>query len=247
MRQIITTLAVLFVNISLYGESIPWLEFRDAVFGQDISIVDAQRLFQEAVRLVGETPEDSERYVVLSRCEYLMGRVYQDHGRKDEAIAHFEKGINLAEMSLSRGSEASAPVKAQAYEMIATNIGQLCMLRSTVWVMANGSKVEENAKKARQLDSQNAGSLYLLASRWAFGPGIFGDPKRGIAELEAILGSQAVLQRDNYFNVYSALAYANLRMNRNHEALSWVQKSIALYPSNKFALDLQSQIQQKLK
>jgi hypothetical protein len=113
--------------------------------------------------------------------------------------------------------------------------------------MANGLKVEENAKKARQLDSRNAGALYLLASRWAFGPGIFGDPRRGITELEAILNGSADLQRDNYFNVYSALGYANMRLNRNQEALSWVQKSLVQYPTNKFALDLQSQIQQKIK
>jgi hypothetical protein len=112
--------------------------------------------------------------------------------------------------------------------------------------MANGLKVEENAKKTRQLNSRNAGALYLLACRWAFGPGLLGNPKRGITELEAILNSPVDFGKDIYFNIYSAQGYAKIRLNQNQEALTLVQKSLTYYPTNKFALDLQSQIQQKI-
>jgi tetratricopeptide (TPR) repeat protein len=248
MKRIITIVTVLISSFSLYAVSPPWLEdFRDAVFGQEVTIAEAERLFQEAGRQARENLKGSALNVMLSRCEYLLGRVYQDHNRKDEAVSHFEKGIKLAEESLARDDGAVASVRAEAYEMISSNIGQLCMIKSKAWVMSNGLKVEENAKKARQLDSRNAGALYSLASRWAFGPGLFGDPKRGIAELEAMLNSQADLEKDSYFNVYSALGYANMRLNQNQTALSWVQKSLTIYPTNKFALDLQSQIQQKIR
>ncbi|MCL1812729.1 MAG: tetratricopeptide repeat protein [Treponema sp.] len=248
MKRIITTLAVLITGLSLYGQIPSWLvTYRDAVYGQNLSITEAERLFQEADRRAKENLTGSALYVMLSRCEYLLGRVYQDHGRNNEATAHYEKGISLAEQALAEGAGAAAVVRAEAHEMIASNVGQLCMIKSRAWVMANGLKVEDNAKKARQLNSRNAGALYLLASRWAFGPGVFGDPKRGITELEAILNGQADLQKDTYFNVYSALGYACLRLNRYEEALAWVQKSLALYPTNKFALDLQSQIQEKLR
>jgi len=245
MKKLLTTAAVLFLAFSLYGEVPPWLTaFRDAVYSQNLSIAEAERLFQEADRQARERLNGSALYAALSRCEYFLGRVYQDQNRKDEAASHYEKGVTWAEKSLAE--VGAAAVKAEAHEMIASNIGQLCMIRSKTWVMSNGLKVEENAKKARQFDSRNAGALYLLASRWAFGPGVFGDPKRGITELEAIL-NQANLEKDTLFNVYSALGYACLRLNRNEEALTWVQKSLALYPTNKFALDLQSQIQQKLR
>ena len=246
MKRTYAALAILFVSFSLYGQVPPWLEtFRDAVYGQEISVNAAEHLFQEADRQARENLNGSALYAMLSRCEYLLGKVYQDNNRNNEAITHYEKGISWAEQSLAEGGSAS--VRAEAHEMIASHVGQLCMIRSRSWVMANGLKVEDNAKKARQLDGRNAGALYLLASRWAFGPGPFGDPKRGIIELEAILNGQAVLEKDTYFNVYSALSYACLRLNRNQEALSWAQKSLTLYPTNKFAIDLQSQIQQKLR
>jgi tetratricopeptide (TPR) repeat protein len=248
MKRIISTVTVLLSSFSLYAVSPPWLEvFRDAVFNQNVTIAEAERLFQEADRQAKETLNGSALFTMLSRCEYLLGRVYQDYNRKDEAASHFEKGIKRAEESLAQGDGAPASVRAGAYEMIATNIGHLCMLKSKAWVMANGLKVEENAKKARQLDSRNAGALYMLACRWAYGPGLLGDPKRGIAELESMINGAADLERDSYFNVYSSLGYAYMRLNRNQEALSWVQRSLTQYPSNKFALDLQSQIQQKIR
>ena len=242
MKRIAITLAVLFSCFSLYAEIPAWLAvFRDAVYNQDVSIAAAEHMFQEADQRARESLNGFPLFTMLSRCEYLLGKVYQDHGRNSEAIAHYEKGISFAENSLK------VQINAEAYEMVASHIGQLCMIKSRPWVIANGLKVEENAKKARQLDPRNAGALYLLASRWAFGPGPFGDPKRGIAELETILNGDAVLQKDDFFNVYSALAYACMRLSRNQEALSWALKSLALYPKNKFALDLQSQIEQKLR
>jgi hypothetical protein len=122
--------------------------------------------------------------------------------------------------------------------MLASHYGQACMLKSRAWVMANGLKVEQNAKKALALDSRNAACLYMVASRWVFGPGAFGNPKRGITELEAILADEASLQKDDLFNVYSAMGYAYIRIKKNQEALPWIKKSLALYPTNKFALDL---------
>jgi len=247
MKKVITTIIALISSFSLYALSPPWLEdFYDAVFGQNVTIAEAERLFQEANRRAIENMNGSAQYAVLSRCEYLLGRVYQDHDKKDEAASHFEKGVKLAEQSLAQKDNAPASVKAEAYEMIASNIGHLCMVKSKAWVMANGLKVEENAKKALQFDKRNAGAMFMLASQWAFGPGVFGDPKRGITELEAML-TQADLQKNDYFNIYSAMGYAKFRLNQNQEALSLVQKSLTLYPTNKFALELESQIQQKIR
>ena len=174
---------------------------------------------------------------MLSRCEYMMGRVYQIDGRNDEAVACFERGMGLAEKSL--GARPSP----EAYEMLASNVGQACMLKGRAWVMANGLKVEQNAKRALDLDPRNAASQYMIASRWAFGPGPFGNPQRGIDEMGAILTGGADLQKDDFFNVYSAIAYAYVRLKKKPDALPWIRKALELYPTNTFARDLLAQIE----
>jgi len=83
MKHLITALSVFFINLSLYGQS--WYTtFLDAVYGQNVSVNAAERLFQEADRQARESLTGSALLTMLSRCEYLLGRVYQDHNRKDD-------------------------------------------------------------------------------------------------------------------------------------------------------------------
>jgi tetratricopeptide (TPR) repeat protein len=189
-------------------------------------------LYRNALAKAQETLTGRELYIMLSRCEYLMGRAYQEDQRKDEAIRCYQNGVTWAERA-----NAEAP-SADAYEMLASNIGQQCMLRSVPWVMANGLKVESNAKKGLKLDSRHAACMYMIASRWAFGPNPFGNPQRGINELSAMLNGTADLEKDDYFNVYSGIGYAYLRLKKNEDAAVWITKALEIYPTNKFALGL---------
>ncbi|MDR0668968.1 MAG: hypothetical protein LBF95_02705 [Treponema sp.] len=209
-----------------------FISLRDAIYAQELSADDIIPLYQEAARMAGETLTGQELYTMLSRCEYMMGRAYQEDQRKEEAIRCYENGVAWAEKA-----NAEMP-SADAYEMLASNIGQQCMIRSVPWVMANGLKVEENAKKGLRLNSRHAACMYLIASRWAFGPSPFGNPRRGITELSAMLNGTIDLGKDDYFNVYSGIAYAHLRLKRKDEAAVWIVKALELYPTNKFALGL---------
>jgi hypothetical protein len=80
--------------------------------------------------------------------------------------------------------------------------------------------------------------MYMIASRWAFGPKPFGKPERGVTELSAMLDGRADLEKDDYFNIYSGVAYAYLRLKKKADAVSWANKALEMYPTNKFALGL---------
>jgi tetratricopeptide (TPR) repeat protein len=205
---------------------------RDAVYAQKLNADEIAFLYRDAVKNAGKYLTGSELYTMLSRCEYMMGRVYQEDGRKDDAIRCYERGVEWAEKA-----NAETP-SADAYEMLASNIGQQCMLRSIPWVMANGLKVEENAKKGLKIDGRHAACMYMIASRWAFGPRPFGNPRRGVNELSAILNGIADLGQDDYFNVYSGVSYAYLRLKKKVEAAAWAARALEIYPTNKFALGL---------
>ncbi|MDR1024853.1 MAG: tetratricopeptide repeat protein [Treponema sp.] len=230
----IFTWSVLFLLpvMGLFSHPDYYLTLRDAIFAQELNADRIAPLYRDAVAKAQETLRGRELYTMLSRCEYMMGRAYQEDQRKDEAIRCYENGVSWAEKA-----NAEAP-SADGYEMIASNIGQLCMLRSTFWVMANGLKVEQNAKKGLKLDERHAACMYLIASRWAFGPNPFGNPRRGVTELQAMLNGTADLDRDNYFNIYSGIGYAYLRLENKAEAAVWITRALEIYPTNKFALGL---------
>jgi tetratricopeptide (TPR) repeat protein len=234
MKLQILPFIFLAAGFALYGEAVPqwFVPLREAVYNQAVPAGQIEPLYREAVKKAEADLSGADLQALLSRCEYMLGKAYQLEERNDEAIACFEKGIALAEQSIAIKPTAAA------YELIAAHYGQACLIKSQGWVMANGLKVEQNAKKALALDPRNAASLYMVASRWVFGPGVFGNPKKGITELEAILEGGANLQKDDLFNVYSAMGYAYIRLKKNQDARPWIQKSLTLYPTNKFALDL---------
>jgi tetratricopeptide (TPR) repeat protein len=234
--QILSTMFLL-AGLALYGEAAPqwFVPLRDAVYAQAVPAGQIEPLYREAVKKAEADLSGENLYVMLSRCEYMLGKAYQLDERNDEAISCYEKGITLAEKSIALRPTAAA------YEMLSSHYGQACMLKSRAWVMANGLAVEQNAKKALALDPRNTACRYMISSRWVFGPGVFGNPQRGITELEAILEDGLDLQKDDFFNVYSALGYAYIRLKKNQDALPWIKKSLSLYPTNKFALGLLDQ------
>jgi tetratricopeptide (TPR) repeat protein len=210
---------------------------REAIYEQKLHADEIVPIYTEVKKQAGVSLSGAELFVMLSRCEYMMGRAFQEDGRTQEAVTCYERGIALAEAAL-----AVRPVSG-AYEMLSGCYGQACMLKSVAWVMANGLKVESSAKKALALDSGNAAASYFIASRWAFGPGVLGDPKRGIKEMHAILDGNAALQKDDLFNCYSAIAYAYERLKQYQDAQVWVTKALELYPTNKFVRNLLAQIE----
>ncbi|MDR3249129.1 MAG: hypothetical protein LBT39_10140 [Treponema sp.] len=211
-----------------------FLPLREAIFEQTLMADAVSVIYNEAAAKARASLSGAELDAILSRCEYMMGRAYQEEKRDAEALVCYEKGIALAERSIGQRPTA------EAYEMLSCNYGQACMLKPTTWVMANGLKVEQNAKRALNLDPRNAACQYYIASRWVFGPGILGNPQKGIADMKAIL-TGADMGKDDYFNVYSSIGYAYIRLKKKQDALPWIQKSLAIYPTNKFALGLLAQ------
>jgi hypothetical protein len=103
--------------------------------------------------------------------------------------------------------------------------------------MANGLNVEKYAKNALALDIRNAAAQYIVAARWVFAPAPFGNLRRGIEMMEAII-TGGDMEKDDLFNVYSAIGYAKEQEKKYADARPWLVKALEVYPSNKYAREL---------
>jgi tetratricopeptide (TPR) repeat protein len=184
-------------------------------------------LYRDALGKARENLASHELYIMLSRCEYMMGRAYQYEERKDEAAARYAEGIAWAEKALE------AEESAGAWQMLAENISQSCAVRPVSYAMANGLKVERYAKNALELDPRNAAALYMVAARWVFAPSPFNNYKKGIQMMEDII-TRGNMEQDDRFNVYSAIGYAYFQQKKYAEARPWFLKSLEVYPTNKY-------------
>jgi len=215
----------------LHGEDFPewYTRLRDAVYSQILSSRDIAGLYNAAkVRAAAEL-SGADLSIMLSRCEYMMGRSFQYEENREAAAASYERGMNYAQEALNRKASP------EGWQMLAENISQSCAVRSTAWAMANGLKVEQYAKNALNLDPGNTAAQHMIAARYVYAPSPFNNYRRGIQMMEAIIADfDNRLHKDDRFNVYSAIGYAYYQQKKYSDAKPWFVKSLEVYPDNKF-------------
>jgi len=219
--------------VGLWAENMPeWLiPLREAVYEQKLNADEIKPIYNEAKAAANANCFGADLDLALSRCEYFMGRAFQYYKRNDEARICFREGMRLAEKAIS-----AAP-SAEAWVSRAENLSQDCSLGPWTYTVANGLNVEKFAKNALALNSRNAAAQYLVAARWVFAPSPFSNLKRGIDMMMAIL-DKGDMEKDDSFNVNSAIGYAYIQQKKNADARPWLLKALEIYPSNKYAAEL---------
>ncbi|MDR0443188.1 MAG: tetratricopeptide repeat protein [Treponema sp.] len=215
------------------SEALPdwFLPLREAIYEQELTAGEIQPLYRDISDKARAALSGSEQYIMLSRCEFMMGRAYQYEDRKDEAAAHYSEGINWAEKALKERESA------EAWQMLAENISQSCAVRPTSYALANGTKVEKYAKSALAINKRNAAAQILIAARWVYAPSPFHNYRRGIEMMSAI-PNESYPDKDDMFNVYIAIGYAYVQQKKYAEARPWLLKSLEIYPANKYVQTL---------
>jgi len=219
--------------VGLWAENLQdWLiPLREAVYEQKLDADNIKSLYLAAKTAANANCSGAALDLALSRCEYFMARALQYYKRNDEAFAHYIEGIKLAEKAL----EAAPSV--DAWVMRAENLSQSCAVGTVGYAMTNGLNVEKFAKNALALNSRNAAAQYLVAARWVFAPAPLHNHKRGIEMMMDIL-EKGDMEKDDRFNVNSAIGYAYVQQKKFADARPWLLKSLEIYPSNKYAAEL---------
>ncbi|MDR2097219.1 MAG: hypothetical protein LBP37_01695 [Spirochaetaceae bacterium] len=233
MRKMLTALVLgLGAAVAWAAEPPDWFTpLRDAVYGSAGDAAYAARLGGEVEERAKRELDGTELLNMLSYCEFLIAKAYMAEKDDSVAEARFQNGFNYADSSVKDKPSSNA------YRMMAENLSQLCTLKPTAWVIANGLKVERYAKKGLEYDKRNGACAFLIASRWVYAPAPFSNVKKGIADMKKILSGAYDLQKEDYFNVYYSIAYGYNRNKQTEEVKPWLEKALAIYPENKNALD----------
>ena len=220
----------IFLPLTVQAQVFPdsFVMFRDTVYMQDKTLLETLRLYTAAKKDVETLFTGTELFLALSRCEYLIGITFRAEGRNSEAAAYFEQGIAWAEDSLALGPTS------EGYRLMGTNIAFLCEIRRS-YGLKNFGKIEDNAKKALELDPYNLLAQYLLAARYVSAPWPLADVRKGTALLvEITKQNYAAMEKEDLFNLYLMLEAAYLKQKKNQEAQIWRERGMALYPTNQF-------------
>ena len=202
--------------------------FRDTVYMQNRSILETMRLYTAAKQEIENSFSGADKFLLLARCEYLMGIAFRVENRNSEASAFFEQGIVWAEESISIRPTS------EGYRLLGTNISFLCEVR-TSYGLRNYKKIEENARKALELEPDNIMAKYLIAAFYISAPWPVSDVKKGLSLLEEIMRlNYSSLDKEDQFNLFLMLQAACLKLKRNQEAQIWRADGAVIYPTNNF-------------
>ena len=224
---------MLLIAVHAYGAELPqwFIPLREAVYEQKLPANEIVPLYNTAKARTEQALAGAARFVILSRCEYMMGRAYQYEEKNENAGKHYEAGMSWAEKALAEKESA------EAWKMLAENLSQLCAVRPASFAIANGLKIEKYSKNALGLDKRNAAAQIMIAARWVYAPSPFHNHKKGIEMMRAVT-TEADMHKDDEFNVYLAIGYALIQQKKFNEAKPWLSKSLEIYPSNKYARKL---------
>jgi tetratricopeptide (TPR) repeat protein len=230
MKRTISFYLLLFLPLAIHAQVFPnsFILFRDTVYLQNRNLLDTMRLYTAAKQDIENSLTGVDLYMALSRCEYLMGLSFRVEGRNSEAAAYFEQGIAWAEESLELRPTS------EGYRLLGTNISFLCEVRRS-YGLRNLGKIEENARKALDLDPNNLAARYLIAAQYVAAPWPLGNVRRGLALLEEIIRQNYLsMDKEDQFNLYLMLETANRKQRNYEEAQIWHERGAAIYPTNNF-------------
>ncbi len=225
-----------FCVFSLFAEdNLPpyFLALREAVYEQNLSSGEIVPIYNESKRQAELSLNGKDLYIMLSRCAYMMGRAYQYEEQKDKAGSCYDEGIVHAQNSLDIMPTDTG------WQMLAENISQNCAVKSTGYAISNGLKVQNYSENALKLNPNNAACQYMAAARWVFAPSPFHNYRRGIRMMEDIVNNNSAgMQKDDRFNVLSAIGYAYFQQKKYTDAKPWLEKALEVYPTNKFVQNM---------
>lgn len=228
------TVSNMYANVNTHD--VLWPEFitlRDAVYNSEASANELLPLYDAAVSSAKNVFADDALLVALSRCEYIMGRAYSYEENKEAAGSRYDAGDAYAEEALSIRESATAHL------MRGENISQNCSVKPVSYALSHGTKVGGLAKKVLKADKNYGAAMYLQTARYIYAPSPFHNHKKGIKEMQEILNNSSVrLEKDDIFNLTSAIGYGYIQRKQTDEARRWLEKALEVYPGNKYVQSL---------
>jgi len=228
--------SALFAETSSFLSQEWFINLRDAVYEQRLSSNEVLSIYTVAKNQAEIITQDVQKYIMLARCENLMGMAYQKEGINSEAIAHYERSEYYAKSALN------IQATSDAHYALAESISLQCDIKGFSYQIANGMRFVNSANNAISLNQNNTEARYLLAAMYAFPNPPFRNLNRAKRTLEEIIENHnEYMSNDVRFNVYYAMGVVFQKQRQPVEARTWFNRALILYPTN---IDVQNRLKE---
>lgn len=213
--------AVTFDEISERYSSLlmDWIE---GVLPPGETIEEMDRLQNELSKL----PDGAEKLYWDARILLAQGQVMFYQGEERQSIDYLESAQEKA-------SDALDMDKSSDTWRVLSEAGSFIMVQKGVgYIIANSSKVQEQAEEALLLDGDNARATLIISQGLINAPKFFGgDEKKGMAMMEELV-NRGDLNREDKFFILLAKAETLEEQRKKREAETVYRQILRLFPGN---------------
>ncbi len=183
------------------------------------SEADVLAAYNDAAKFVTNEVEGAQ-------IDFLAGLYFMNWNNKEKAGSYYNSALAKAKSAYDKNPTA------EAYCIYGEALSQNCTVQSSSYMVSNGTKVPNFAKKALALDPKCAGASYSLACYAIYAPAPFSNLRKGVKILDETINTSN-LDKDDLFNYYSTYAYVALKQKDTKRADEWLAKAAEIYPFNK--------------
>ena len=206
-------------------------------------VVDDESFYGPLERFLTATskhPEQGEATYWKGRALFLLGMAEIERGNDEEAEMRFRDVARTADMLIENSDmERGYCLKADAKS-------QILLVRGLLYKIRNAGEVVTLAETVLDMNPNNVRARLLVARRRVSAPRLFGgNTAEGIDMLVSILEQSKrdlELTAQDRLWVYLALGAAYAKTKQQDLARSTYELALALYPHNREALELKSDL-----
>lgn len=209
-------------------ETLPqsYIELRDTVYATTSTESAVTSLYNTAVADAQKTYTGADLNTLLALCEYMKGMDYYYRREEKKAAAYFDSGITYIQKS--RAIQDTAIAITVYTKLLLQNASVKSMTYKLNWV----PKIMGFCDQAIALNNNYTPAYQMKYAILCFIPAPYGNYKEGAKKMLSLNDAKWAKQKDDYFSIASAAAYAFSKSNQKSKAIEWYQKALEYYPSN---------------
>lgn len=247
VKKVLIIVVSLLIANSLFArtdyEKVLWDDYitlRDAVYNSEMPAADLDDLYTAARQSAINIFKDDSLFIAYSRCEYMMGRAYAYEQNKEMAAKHYDAGEAYVNKALEIKRSAAALI------MYGENVSQNCSVKPVSYAVKMGTKVPGFASDVLEVDPDNGAALYMKYAQHIYAPAPFHNFSKGIKIMKELYEDSSIdCEKDDLFNITSAIGYGYMGKKEYDDAREWFNKALEYYPNNTFINGLLKDIENK--
>lgn len=203
-----------------------YITLRDAVYNTSNTESEITDLYTKAVSDAKATYTSYDQLTLLALCDYMKGLDYYYKGEGKKAGKLFDSGIEL--VNKSRAIKDTAIAITVYTKLLLQNASVSSFTYQLKWV----PKISGFCDDAIKLNSSYTAAYQMKYAILCFIPAPYGNYKEGATKMLSLNDDKWKKEKDDYFSIASAAAYAFSKSNQKDKAILWYKKALEYYPNN---------------